>query len=91
MKLPKLRLEGHELTHNVRPRTPGSKSQMPREGKDQASRREDSRKSGKIMEYKAFPGVRVVKNPPAEAGDVGGEGSVPWLGRSPGGGNGDLL
>ena len=75
----------------MRLRTPGSKSQTPREGKDQASRREDSRKSGKIMEYKVFPGVRVVKNPPADAGDVGEEGSIPGLGRSPGGGNGNLL
>ena len=29
-----------------------------------------------------------VKNPPANAGDVG---SIPWLGRSPGGGNGNPL
>ena len=33
---------------------------------------------------KGFPGGSVVKNPPANAGDMG---SVPGLGRSPGGGN----
>ena len=27
------------------------------------------------------------KNPPANAGDSGDAGSIPWLGRSPGGGN----
>ena len=32
-----------------------------------------------------FPGDSVVKNPPAKAGDTG---SIPGLGRSPGGGNG---
>ena len=35
-----------------------------------------------------FPGGSVVKNPPANAGDVG---SIPWLGKSPGEGNGNLL
>ena len=30
-------------------------------------------------------------NPPANAGDRGGADSIPWLGRSPGGGNGNLL
>ena len=35
-----------------------------------------------------FPGDSVVKNLPANAGDVG---SVPELGRSPGEGNGSLL
>ena len=38
--------------------------------------------------YRGFPGGSVVKNPPANAGD---EGSVPGLGRSPGGGNGNPL
>ena len=33
----------------------------------------------------------VVKNPPATAGDVGDLGSIPGLGRSPGGGHGDPL
>ena len=32
--------------------------------------------------------VLVVKNPPANAGDVSDEGSIPGSGRSPGGGNG---
>ena len=35
--------------------------------------------------------VLVVKNPPANAGDVRDTGSVPGLRRSPGEGNGDLL
>ena len=33
----------------------------------------------------------VVKNPPAIAGDVKDMGSVPGLGRSPGGGHSNLL
>ena len=33
----------------------------------------------------------VVKNPPANAGDIRDTGSVPGLGRSPGGGHGNLL
>ena len=36
----------------------------------------------------SFPGGSVVKNPPANAGDVG---SIPGLGRSPGEGNGTPL
>ena len=45
------------------------------------------------MNYKhigayGFPGSSVVKNLPANAGDVG---SIPELGRSPGGGNGNPL
>ena len=35
-----------------------------------------------------FPGGAVVKNPPANAGDVG---SIPESGRPPGGGNGNPL
>ena len=33
----------------------------------------------------------VVKNPPANARDIGDEGSIPGSGRSPGGGHGNLL
>ena len=33
----------------------------------------------------------MVKNPPANAGDSGDAGSIPKLGRSPGGGNGNSL
>ena len=36
----------------------------------------------------SFPGGSVVKNPPANAGDMG---SIPGLGRSPGEGNGNPL
>ena len=38
-----------------------------------------------------FPGGSVVKNPPANAGDVGDVCSIPGSGRSPGGGNGNPL
>ena len=38
-----------------------------------------------------FPGGSLVKNPPANAGDAGDAGSIPGLGRSPGGGNGNPL
>ena len=41
-----------------------------------------------IRTYLGLPGVAVVKNLPANAGDAG---SIPGLGRSPGGGNGNLL
>ena len=37
-----------------------------------------------------FPGGSVVKNLPANAGDTGDVGLIPGLGRSPGGGNGDI-
>ena len=33
----------------------------------------------------------MVKNPPANAGDVRGAGSIPWSGRDPGRGNDNLL
>ena len=39
--------------------------------------------------YWSFPGGTVVKNPPASAGDTEDAGSVPGLGRSPGGGHGN--
>ena len=35
--------------------------------------------------------VLVVKNPSANAGDISDMGSIPGLGRCPGGGNGNLL
>ena len=38
-----------------------------------------------------FPGGSVVKNPPANAGDIRNVGSIPGLGRFPGGGNGNPL
>ena len=38
-----------------------------------------------------FPGVAVVKNQPANAGDTRDVGSIPGSGRSPGVGNGNLL
>ena len=36
-----------------------------------------------------FPGSSAVKNPPANAGDTGDTGSIPGLGRSPEGRNGN--
>ena len=38
-----------------------------------------------------FPGDSEIKNPPANARDVGDLGSIPGLGRSPGGRNGNPL
>ena len=38
--------------------------------------------------FRSFPDGSGVKNPPADAGCTGDGGSVPGLGRSPGGGNG---
>ena len=38
-----------------------------------------------------FLGGTVVKNLPANTGHAGDLGSIPWLGRSPGGGNGNPL
>jgi len=38
-----------------------------------------------------FPGGSVVKNPLANARDTGDVGSIPGLGRSPGGGNDNTL
>ena len=38
---------------------------------------------------RSFPGGSVVKNLPAKAADSGDVGSIPGLGRSPGGGNGN--
>jgi len=46
--------------------------------------------SPNIPSYRGFPGCSVVKNPPAKAGDSDTS-SVPGLGRSPGGGNGNPL
>ena len=39
----------------------------------------------------AFLCVLVVKNPPANAGDIREAGSIPGSGRSPGGGHGNPL
>ena len=40
---------------------------------------------------RGFPGSRVVKNPPVNAGDARDLGSIPGSGRSPGEGNGNPL
>ena len=44
-----------------------------------------------LVHYWASQVVLVVKNPPANAGDIRDPGSVPGLGRSPGGGHGNPL
>ena len=41
--------------------------------------------------YVGVPGGSVVQNEPANAGNTGDTGSIPGLGRSPGGGNGNPL
>ena len=38
-----------------------------------------------------LPGCTVVKNPPVNAGDIRDVGSIPGLGKSPGGGNSNPL
>ena len=38
-----------------------------------------------------FQGGTMIKNPPDNAGDAGDQGSIPGLGRSPGGRNGNPL
>ena len=43
------------------------------------------------MESVGFPGGSELKNPAASAGDARDAGSIPGLGRSPGGGNGNPL
>ena len=43
------------------------------------------------MEKVGFTGSSVVENLPASAGAAGDMGSIPGLGRSPGGGNGNPL
>ena len=44
-----------------------------------------------VMEMKAFQVALVVKNAPAQAGDVRDSGLIPGSGRSPGGGHGNPL
>ena len=43
------------------------------------------------LPYWGFPGDLVAKNLPANAGAAGNAGSIPGLGRFPGGGNGNPL
>ena len=45
-------------------------------------------KSPDVNYLEGFPGGSVIKNPPANAGDLG---SIPGSRRAPGGGNGSLL
>ena len=51
-------------------------------------RRTPDQESTGYVQNRGFPGGSEVKNPPDKAGDVG---SIPGLGRSPGGGHGDPL
>ena len=44
-----------------------------------------------MLTFKDFPGGSVVKNPPANAGNMGDMDSIPGSGRSPEGGNGNPL
>ena len=48
-------------------------------------------KYGNHFPTHCFPGGTVVKNPPANAGDARHMGSIPGVGRSPGGRNGNPL
>ena len=47
------------------------------------------KKKTQVMMKMDFPGGSAVKNPPANAGDVGDPGSIPGWGRSPAEGNGN--
>ena len=47
--------------------------------------------SNRIRGELSSSGGSVVKKPPARAEDAGDTGSIPWSGRSPGGGNGNPL
>ena len=47
--------------------------------------------SGYSIREGFLSGFPVVKNPPANAGDIRDMGLIPGLGRSPGGGRGNLL
>ena len=51
----------------------------------------DLRNKELLMTNKGFPGALVVKNPPANAGDLRDVDSIPGSPRSPGEGNGNLL
>ena len=44
-----------------------------------------------LLNTQAFQVVLVVKNPPANAGDIRDSGSIPGSGRSPGGGHSNPL
>ena len=46
---------------------------------------------GTIRQVRASQVVQAIKNPPANTGDVRDTGSIPGLGRSPGGGHGNPL
>ena len=50
-------------------------------------REHESYASYQVSDHEGLPGSKVVKNPPANAGDTGDAGSIPGLGRSLGEGN----
>ena len=47
--------------------------------------------NGVCVYFRGLPGGRVVKNPPANAGDIGYARLIPGSGRSPGGGHGNWI
>ena len=53
--------------------------------------RGEPRKDGTHEEPVMFPDGSVVKNSPVNAGDTEEAGSIPGIGRSPGGGHGNPL
>ena len=53
--------------------------------------KEDQGETYKYRDPRASQEARVVKNPPANAGDIRDAGSIPGWGRSPGGGRGRPL
>ena len=65
--------------------------ELPVQPLTQQGSRDGERRAGRKGLSEAFQAVLVVKNPPANARDVGDVGSIHGLGRSPGGGHGNPL
>ena len=71
-----------------RPATTLCSGRSEAEGAEGRSKEPETLGAGQRKPLSGFPGGSVVKNLPADAGDMG---LIPWLGRSPGGGNGNPL
>ena len=65
--------------------------ELPVQPLTQQGSQDGERRAGRKGLSEAFQAVLVVKNPPANARDVGDVGSIHGLGRSPGGGHGNPL
>ena len=65
--------------------------QRSREKTGERNRENETFRQHKNEGLKGSPGASAVKNLPVSAGATGDEGSIPGSGRSPGGGNGNLI